>query len=468
MSLPTTPIFVLTDGCARGFERLEQKLGYPTIVNVTNPDKIVRFKTLTSRFTRWSRNARTHSLDQELQDNNRIKLQIIRLLSHIQRLLRDAHAITVGKMIPWDQIEDKEDSQSEDDAETLNEFTTAEIGQILAHIDDAISNLSYLNPALRGSLADARTTDEPSPFEPFDIQHVRSMYPEIDSAIAERLGKAISARRQLFKHKQDQQSLSFYGGTLFIPEMEPLAEQIALEDLTHRNNEANEIGPELSSVTSCSAVDDARASRVPVFPQEATQGNLFRCVYCQGMVKVHSEAAWKKHVYQDLQPYVCLEEDCLTPRYREHLRQTHGDHVSAAEDEDLVQLGTFNETGFPKGSCCPFCKLELQDIKTYQSHVGEHQRRLALFALPLTSESFETGTDEAGPSSVQEKKPLGQDDESSRSKDAPDRRRSIGIGSHSGKNGYSNHPGGQERKRRRVQWQWACCVCGDGQITIQK
>ncbi|EWG47725.1 hypothetical protein FVEG_07772 [Fusarium verticillioides 7600] len=482
----------LVAGCARGFERLEQKPGYTTIVNVTKPDEIARFKTLLSRFNRWTRNAETHSLDQALQDNTRIKLQVIRLLSHIQRLLRDAHAITVGDQVPWDQVDNDEDSQSDDEREILENPPETEMEQILTHIADAIDNLLYLIPPLRRRLINVGTTDEPSPFETFDTQHVRSKYPEIDPVVAERLGKAISARRQLLKLMQDNQSYYFHSRKIPISELELLAEQITPEDPTHTNNKGNEVGLEISSVTSCSAEDDGRASRVPVLPQEATQGNSFRCVYCQVIINVSSEVEWKKHVYEDLQPYICLEEDCLTPRYQyarrkdwmkhvleahwriyscpfgcglrsasrsqciEHLCHNHGDDMNAAEIEDLVQLGTFNKTGFSTGTSCPFCKIELQDIKTYQNHVGEHQRRLALFALPLTSEDLEERMDEAGPSSVQGKKPPGQDEESGTYEDTPDRH-SIGMGSHSGKDSYrggSGLPKGQAR--RKVLWYWIC------------
>ncbi|QGI61649.1 uncharacterized protein FFB20_08832 [Fusarium fujikuroi] len=440
----------LVQDCAKGFERIEVQLGHRTIVNVAKYDEFVEFvefKNLKSRFTRWMGNigalrVQAGSVDHKLQKRTRLKLQVCRILNHIQRLLKDALAITAGNEVPWDQIDEEEGSQSEDDAETLSNFPEREIDQILSHISDAIDNLLYLNPVLRGPLADARTTGEPSsPFEPFDIQHVRSKYPELDSGIAERLGKAISARRQLFKHKPDNQSHYSHSGTRISPESEPLIEHIALEDLTHLSYEANETGLDISSATSCSPVDDTRASRVPVIPQEATQAKLFHCVYCQSMIQVSSESAWKKHVYQDLQPYICLEEDCLTPRYqyarrrdwmkhmleehwrlyfcpfgcdprsmsssecKEHLDQNHGDHTSATEMEDLVQLGTFNETAFPKRVSCIFCNLELEDIKTYESHVGRHQRRLALFAMPLNvvEREPEHGRDEVEQLSAQDR-----------------------------------------------------------------
>ncbi|KAF5963168.1 hypothetical protein FBULB1_13594 [Fusarium bulbicola] len=191
----------LVQDCTNGFGDLFRQLENPTISYITKIDEFVPWKTLISRFTRWSRNAAAEALDQRLENNTRIKLQVIRLLSHIRRLLDDALAIIDGTQLPWDQIEEEaEDSQS------LDISPETEIDQILAHIADAIENLSYLNLTLRRPFADGSRTDETSPFEPFDIQHVRSKYPEIDSAIAERLGKAISVKRQIFKYRQDNKS----------------------------------------------------------------------------------------------------------------------------------------------------------------------------------------------------------------------------------------------------------------------
>ncbi|KAF5631550.1 hypothetical protein F52700_6755 [Fusarium sp. NRRL 52700] len=426
----------LIQDCTNGFGDLLGQVENPPIAYVNKIDEFAPLKTLISRFTRWSRNAGAESLDQKLQNKTRVKLQVIRLLSHTQRLLDDALAIIVGTQVPWDRIEEEEqDSQLEEERQSLDISPETEIDQILAHIDDAIDNLSYLNPALRGPFADDARTDETSPFEPFDIQHVRSKHPEIDSAIAERLGKAISVKRQIFKYRQDNKSQRpteqsphnhSYSPTVTTQILETLMSQVALENPIPQDDKASESEPELSSETSCSDVGYTRVSQIPELSYEATEGTPFRCVCCQEIIEVSSVLAWKKHVYKDLRPYVCLEEDCSIPQYqyarrsdwmkhvieehwrlyscpfgcdprftarsesREHLHQYHGDKTSRAEIEDLVQLGTFNEAQIPKETSCPFCKIPLQSIRAYQSHVGRHQIALALFALPRNT--VEEGT----------------------------------------------------------------------------
>ncbi|KAG7418820.1 hypothetical protein DER46DRAFT_210374 [Fusarium sp. MPI-SDFR-AT-0072] len=270
-------IHQLAKDCTRGFEVLNLQLENPAVANITKSDELARLKNEQSRFTRWKRNAGAHALDQKLQNNTRVKLQAIRLLSHIQRLLEDAHAITVGDQVPWDQIDEEEDSQSEDERESLDSSPETEMEQVLAHIADDIGNLSYLGAALREPFADGRTTDETSPYEPFDVQHVRSKYPGVDKVIAERLGKAISARRQLFQG-QDSTELSSYpsGGPLADePTLETLFNELDLEDLNYQGSEQEEIYDENSSQTSYIASEDLRAYQIPPLPQKAADGVHF-------------------------------------------------------------------------------------------------------------------------------------------------------------------------------------------------
>ncbi|KAF5661984.1 hypothetical protein FDENT_13430 [Fusarium denticulatum] len=238
-----------------------------------------------------------------------VRLQTIRLLSHIQRLLRDAISITMGEKVPWDRIDDDEEGASDDENHSQDRSPKTEMEQILAHITELIDNLSYLNGLIRNT-APGNTTmgipeDESTSSELFDIQHVLSKHPMLDQAIAERLGKAISMRRKLFKDTS----------------------QLALEDLAHMTEEYPETTRETSPGTPCSSARGIRANRIPDLPQEAIDGNPFRCMGCHEMIQVASEVAWNKHFYRDLRPYLCLEEDCSTPHYRYARRRDWMNHL---------------------------------------------------------------------------------------------------------------------------------------------
>ncbi|KAF4423053.1 hypothetical protein FACUT_10639 [Fusarium acutatum] len=210
------------------------------------------------------------------------------------RLLEDVHAITVGDQVPWDQADNEEDSKSDDERVSLENSPETEMEQILAHVADAIDNLSYLGAALREPLADSKTTDETPPPEPFDVQHVLSKYPGLDKVIAERLGKAISARRKLFQDQEWTEKSTHHSKGLLAdePTLEALASQLDLEDLTYQGSEHKGLLNENSSETSSIASEGLGAHQIPPLPQKATDGRPFRCPFCRHMVRALSTKAW--------------------------------------------------------------------------------------------------------------------------------------------------------------------------------
>jgi hypothetical protein len=146
---------------------------------------------------------------------------------------------------------------------------------------------------------------------------------------------------------------------------------------------------------------------------------------------------------------------------REHLCRKHIDQKHLSEIEDLVQLSTVEKAEVPVKATCPLCKKPLQDIETYQSHVGKHQRALTLFAIPQnTVEGGQPSTQDTAPKTsgiaIQEqaeKEELselgGQSDTSEDSLD----NRSLDIGSYAG------------GSTRGIS-QWACCNCNYGPQSI--
>ncbi|KAI3337532.1 hypothetical protein HD806DRAFT_543143 [Xylariaceae sp. AK1471] len=50
--------------------------------------------------------------------------------------------------------------------------------------------------------------------------------------------------------------------------------------------------------------------RVPPLPNGARGGVPFSCVVCGEKVRILDRSVWKKHLFQDLGPYTCLEEGC--------------------------------------------------------------------------------------------------------------------------------------------------------------
>lgn len=122
----------------------------------------------------------------------------------------------------------------------------------------------------------------------------------------------------------------------------------------------------------------------------------------------------RHHIFGDLRPYICLDDDChladkgfsrrkdwlnhmirdhwriwacpfgclesfATPLiFREHLSQNHGSVISVPE----ASVHTRANTELAKGQC-PLCwEFKILSPQQYQSHVGAHLEQLVLFVLP--------------------------------------------------------------------------------------
>ncbi|GJN66311.1 hypothetical protein PLICBS_000328 [Purpureocillium lilacinum] len=165
------------------------------------------------------------SLDYRLRDSSHIRTHVIRLLQDLDELLEDALAIVGGYEFPWDQISDVKATtdQHEGTAEIADkgisvmdpnwspssneeDSTESELDQISVDVVDVVNCLLRLsaairNPAPHDRFAASHFTDT-SHYELFDIRHVQSKFNDIDAILAERLGKAISRRRQYFKYRE--------------------------------------------------------------------------------------------------------------------------------------------------------------------------------------------------------------------------------------------------------------------------
>ncbi|KAI1313324.1 hypothetical protein F5Y03DRAFT_161128 [Xylaria venustula] len=400
-----------------------------------------------TRFKVWSGNIGAHrvgmsSLDYRLRDSSHIRNHIIRLLKDLGLLLEDVRAILSGKKTPWDQlssdedseVEDEEDSDTDDVTGSENDSADTELGQLTLNVTDVINCLLRMSITIRNPSRHDRfvgsVSTEMLHYEPFDIQHVGSMFYTIDSALAERLGKAITRRRQYFKYREAHHDKLSYGlegrdhldtapETIAssIPEHLKDGQRAVTSTITKPDDGCSESGFSQTSYALTMANDDRR--HIPPLPREASRGP-FQCPFCFTIVVITNKLLWKKHVYGDLRPYVCLVKDCKTPNqeytrqhewmqhmvdnhwkiYRcpftcdvtfasspdckNHIIRNHADMAPLDQVDDLVGLGA-QRVDYLSGLSCPLCPETLGSIKQYQRHVGRHQEQLAIFALPNLS-----------------------------------------------------------------------------------
>ncbi|KAM0553411.1 hypothetical protein ACHAPJ_007426 [Fusarium lateritium] len=325
----------------------------PTSCDVSYQEPLTSISEEEARFKVWSGNIGAHnsgrrSLQYRLRDASHLQKQIVALLGDLIDLLEDAKAIVTGDKVPWDQLEDDESLDDEPlpadvDADD-SELPTTEMTQIAAGVSDVVNCLLRLSVAIRNPAPHDRFTTfvpiEASHYEPFDIQHVKSKFGDIEPFLTERLGKAISRRRQYFKYRQSHHLKLSHGlddepkdSESTIASSIPGHAKTTRFNLTSMDEDAaSDSGVTQTSFASSSA--DTEKIRIPPLPEEAEDGP-FECPFCYMMIIATSTISW---------------------------------NIKSVKVED--------------GLSCPMCRETLHSIKEYQRHVGRHQEQLALFALP--------------------------------------------------------------------------------------
>jgi len=359
---------------------------------------------------------------------------------------------------PLDPILDDFSSSESELEESQQSPHITEFDQVVLDIGRAVDSLYRVSTELRKGKPKDRYTEsskiDVSFYEPYDIQFVREQFPAAKDLLVSRLGKAVSKRRQYFRyrelhHRKPSRSLLFGdvdGTEATKPEDVPMSEigtQVgeitAATFIEPSNSGSDQSGLSESHITSTglrqvpsvlSVASDAsyaasvgtnRKSRVPSMPLE-TFGAPFDCPCCCKKVSVYPSArsaAWRTHVYKDLQPYVCTFDGCSTSgetyesrsqwynhelqqhrqiwtcfghcgrqfRYKEefetHVREHRPNGLSIEQMPLYIQNSASpwdqNDVDFVM---CPLCTGEVRSSLFLEKHFGRHLKEIALLAIP--------------------------------------------------------------------------------------
>ncbi|KAH7116517.1 hypothetical protein B0J13DRAFT_459387, partial [Dactylonectria estremocensis] len=193
------------------------------------------------------------------------------------------------------------------------------------------------------------------------------------------------------------------------------------------SNTRTDPNPSVYRAYAASAVSKARSVALnqtaelllPPPPSACRTGPNFVCDFCCIILDSRvgkDDALWKKHMQQDLDPYICLFDRCNVPHdmystskeWLHHMREEHlvKWRCSATDHDDVLDFctkeelaehmssghpNTFDEELLPYvlDACrissavvfesCPFCGQSLDAI---EEHVSHHLRYLALKSLP--------------------------------------------------------------------------------------
>jgi len=201
-------------------------------------------------------------------------------------------------------------------------------------------------------------------------------------------------------------------------------------EATHHHQSLDDI-VDTKSVTSYAVTVkdlDGKGIDLPPPPKAATCDKDFECPYCWIVcpARYGKGRAWKTHLLQDLQPYICTHRDCESSellfrsrrewaeheathrklwRCPEHVNALHStqaglenhlrqEHIGSFPDDQIAIMAKIGETiAVDSREKCPICFVPTvtEGLGDLQSHIANHLERLATFALPHGREDDEDG-----------------------------------------------------------------------------
>ncbi|OTA86379.1 hypothetical protein M434DRAFT_155659 [Hypoxylon sp. CO27-5] len=316
------------------------------------------------------------------------------------------------------------DSGSDNDTSNSEPEDLEEIAEDLRTDTQCLLDLgSRFEEELVGPVvAENPVNPEPSiPWNPSEhfSERILRRYPDCDTTVAKRLEK-ISWNRLL--RCQELKSRNEHPGSAAIERTKAISDKVAgtIVASTAFNDSGlgssvptepyapNPIHYEETIVSYHGAAGGS--IRVPALSDEAKEGAPFSCVGCGRTVNITNTSAWKKHLFFDLQPYVCLHNECsfnetafmTKAQWIEHLSLDHGYSPKWETSE------------------CSVChkKVEVGKFNVIK-HLSQHLEEISLMVLPTNAEESSASDDDSDSTTLsdsREKSPEPVREESSKKK----------------------------------------------------
>ena len=338
----------------------------------------------------WAANIGAHKIDQSsldfrLRDASHIRDQIIKLLRSVDDSVRMAQEI-----LNEDSDNDQENS-SETDDDSIEHDSTSIMKEIQGRVAAIIKSLFQMSMLVRKPAQhDFRlgaSRAEVEAYHPFDTRHIRDKFPTANEALVSRLAAATIQRRMYLKYrerhaaklKQDNANVMGVAQEASAKKSTTVLSDTVATDAEHWNIDFEErVSISGDSRTSYAATLMSGGNiTIPPPPKESRGGQPFECPICYYIIKIESAHSWNRHVFLDLQPYVCLEVHCKEPQkiyatrrlWIQHMKATHSEQTKTGIGDHAMQD-------------CPLCKESFSNRVTYDSHCARHLQDLALFVLP--------------------------------------------------------------------------------------
>ncbi|KAL9028036.1 MAG: hypothetical protein Q9196_003530 [Gyalolechia fulgens] len=343
------------------------------------------------RLRMWAANIGAHqtnqsSLDYRLRDSAHIRIHVTKLLEELVQRLGEASAVIRNETDDDDDVESLQGSSSED------EEPQSEMQQLQRSVATIINCLFQMSMLVRKPAQhDRRVASDKADvahFELYDHNHVRDKFPRADDMIVSRLSRAMTRRRKYLKYRERhamklRQGINTAEGVKDTATSAGALSETVVTAMQGPNidfqGNASDSGN--SQTSYASTLISGGNITIPAPPKASQGGEPFECPYCRFIITAKSTRLWNRHVFNDLQPYVCMEKSCVTPDKLYATRHEWIHHCRNAHPiENPPRAGKEKEQD--ESRCCTLCG-DTQDTRDRKErHIAQHLQELALFVLP--------------------------------------------------------------------------------------
>ncbi|KAM0229162.1 hypothetical protein ACHAPO_010192 [Fusarium lateritium] len=331
-----------------------------------------------------------------------------------------------------------------DDLNTSNTHTVNELDELIDSIHSAINHLFGISILIRRQKPRGRLID----LDDFtlessqDITYVTDRFPKtkLNLWLARRLGNNISKQRKIIQYRQEhRESLA----KEYIEQSGDTATVIATTYQEGSHSEASQPVSKgssssgmstFTSATSFQSLEDGEGTGRPIpdlsdMALDGVQlqyGEPFECPYCRTIQLVANRYEWKRHVFTDIQPYMCTIRNCKngnksfstrgewfehesnvhrwqwdcswcnssdstfpsSEEFKRHLNKSHPGMVTEAQMPLIIDACERPIKAFDSGNC-PLCEdwnptSGSNNAKGFSRHLARHLQQLSLAAIPIS------------------------------------------------------------------------------------
>ncbi|KAL7816119.1 hypothetical protein V8C26DRAFT_400513 [Trichoderma gracile] len=276
--------------------------------------------------------------------------------------------------------------QSDDSSsDAASDFSNDDIHEIAEDLKTDTLVLSSLDPLLKYPIFDTQSKDAAdgvaistwSPEKLFS-DRIEHRFPSAATPLASRLGRANYERFLRCQATRDAQEIA---EALFVTNREEQAGTgtIIADSKFHDSGVGTSLGTSIVltvpyAETTMSYNHDGQSVRIPPLSKEAKSGLPFSCIACGHNIIVTNNSGWKRHIYLDLQPYMCLDMCCPYSSTAFESRERWVAHL--ALDHEMEPRWESTQ--------CALCKEQTGNGKmAVTMHLSRHLEEISLSALPV-------------------------------------------------------------------------------------